>query len=124
LSTDKKSLTVREVQGVNADTLARGAQSILFLPLNWGSDEDKPVYAPSTDSVVKLFAQKGIPSNAVSSLSTETLLKDERAMDWLAPTLCVTALMFAQNPIAVSLALTVIANYATDLFKGIRRIQV
>jgi hypothetical protein len=41
-------------------------------------------------------------------------------MDWVAPTLFVSGLMLSQNPMAISLALNVMASYASDLFKGIR----
>jgi hypothetical protein len=40
------------------------------------------------------------------------------AFEWIAPTLFVTAALLSDNPQSVSVALSMIANYATDFFRG------
>lgn len=121
LISDKSKVTVKEVGWPDEDTLARAAESILLLPLNWRSSDKQPVYAVSTESVAKLLSQANVRSQTLSPLTTETHLKDERGMDWVAPTLFVSSLMLSQNGMAISLALNVMGNYATDLFKGIKK---
>jgi hypothetical protein len=118
---DKGKLTITELGATEDDAFAHASQSILLVPLNWESSDTEPVYAVSTESVLKLFAQQGIPSQTLSPLTAETKLKDERAMDWVAPTLFVSSLLLSQNPMAVSLALNVMGNYATELFKGLKK---
>ena len=38
--------------------------------------------------------------------------------EWVAPTLFISASLWSQNPMAVSIALNVISNYITEFFKG------
>lgn len=41
-------------------------------------------------------------------------------MDWVAPVLVISASLWSQNPMAVNIALNMMANYACDLFKGLK----
>lgn len=120
LTSREPKLTIKQLGPVEDDMSARADESILLLPLNWQSAENGPLYSASTESVAKLFSQEGVVAETLSPLTAETNLKDERAMDWVAPTLLVSSLLVSQNSMAVSLALSVMANYVTDLFKGIR----
>jgi hypothetical protein len=99
----------------------RAGACILILPEDWPRDSEEPVYLTTAQSLLKLFAQKGIPAQSLSDLSASTALRDERTLDWIAPTLFVSTLLLAENPAAISLAMSVIANYATDLFKGVKK---
>ena len=120
LETDKHKLTIDDLAAIDDVTLSRGANSILLLPLNWRSNGEEEIYAESTDSIAKLFSQENIPSESLSPLTAQTILKQERYADWVAPTLFVSSLLLSQNQVAASITLNVIANYVTDQFKGIK----
>ena len=109
-----------EVLGVLDGEIKRRAQhSILLLPDNWPYGDHEPVYASTTDSIAKLFAQNGIRAEILDNIDGSTALRDNRSVVWVAPTLLITGLMLSQNPLAASLAISMIANYVTDIFKGL-----
>jgi hypothetical protein len=120
LTSDNGKTTFRELPPLEESMVERAAQTILLLPLNWQSTEEEPVYSVSTESVTKLFSQNQIASQTLSPVTHKTRLRDERAMDWVGPTLFVSGAMLSQNPMAVNFALNIMANHATDLFKGLR----
>ncbi len=120
MESEKENLTISPMEPLDDATLSRGANSILLLPLGWGPGGGETAYSESTQSVSKLFSQHGIPSETLSPITAETDLKQDRYADWVAPTLLVSNLLISQNPMAVSLALNLLANYVTELFKGVR----
>ena len=46
------------------------------------------------------------------------MLVEQRSGDWFAPILFVSSVAMTQNPELIAIALSVIANYVTDFFKG------
>jgi hypothetical protein len=120
LTSNGGKTTFKELPPLDDGMVERAAQTILLLPLNWRSTEEEPVYSVSTESVTKLLSQNKVASQTLSPITPGTRLRDERAMDWVGPTLFVSGAMLSQNPMAVNFALNIMANYATDLFKGLR----
>lgn len=91
--------------------------SICVLPNNISTDDEKYYYSSTLPTVAKLLKEKGIPLHVVGS-DGEPALLDQRSIEWFAPILFVGSMFYTQNPHAVSLALSVIASYLTDIFKG------
>lgn len=54
----------------------------------------------------------------IEYLETPELLLEQRSADWFGPVLCVTTIALSNNPLLISIATNVIANYLTDIFKG------
>lgn len=92
--------------------------AILIMPESL--KETAPIYAGTTESVLKLLRQAAVPVALAEDRSTLDL-RDNRSAEWIGPTLFVTPLLLSENPLAVSLALNVISAYVVDLFKGTKK---
>ncbi len=75
-------------------------------------------FADGTATVRTLFRNDGIDHElliATGERPQHLVLKDA---DWYGPTLFIAAALATENPQLVSIALSLIANYLTDFFKG------
>lgn len=93
---------------------------LALLPSNFETASDISTFrqAPESATVRTLFRTSNVPLD-------ELLPKEQRppyiinnAFEWVAPTLFVSVGVLSQNASYLSVALSVIANYATDFFKG------
>jgi hypothetical protein len=75
------------------------------------------VFSNNTSAIAKLLQENGISARQ-ADVSGQVLFRDERSFTWLGPVLFVSAAAYAENPNIVSVALGVIANYLTDIFRG------
>lgn len=66
-----------------------------------------------------LFRQAGLPITVYQPEGTKIPYLQENDLTWLGPTLLFSGAAISQNPHIVSIALSVVANYVTDLFKGL-----
>ena len=83
---------------------------------------DKPSLLRRTRTVVRLFEDNNIPVSIIEKEGQPAEYTTHTASsEWftgIGPTLLISAAFLAGNPHIVSLALNVLANYVTDLFKG------
>jgi hypothetical protein len=66
-----------------------------------------------------LFRQAGLPITVYQPDGARIPYLQENDVTWVGPVLFFSAAALVQNPHLVSVALSVIANYVTDLFKGL-----
>jgi hypothetical protein len=78
------------------------------------------IYSSTVESVIKLLKQSDVPVDTLNPIDATTPLQDNRGLDWIAPTFLVSGLLLTQNPTLITIALGVIANYVTQLFKGLK----
>lgn len=69
-------------------------------------------------TVKTLFRQVGIQLEEIGRTGQKIPYVQNNAFEWVAPTLFVSAALLSENQGSISIALGVIANYATDFFKG------
>ena len=116
---EKKGVTTTVIELPAKDNDQRLSHSLLLVPNNWLTEDTDYVYPTSLVSVVKLLKQKNIPVDTLHPIDATTLLQDNRAIDWISPTVVISSLLLTQQPDLVSIALNIISNYVTDIFKGI-----
>jgi hypothetical protein len=117
LSADS-GIKVTAIDPPDKDIDQRAGSSILFVPNDWPSEGKDYVYSSTVDSVIKLLRQNEVPVDSLHPIDATTPLQDNRGLDWIAPAFLISGSLLTQNPTAVSIALGVIANYVTDIFKG------
>jgi hypothetical protein len=74
------------------------------------------VHAAAALTVAKLLREEGISSRLLMREGAEIQTLHQNALTWLGPTLFISSLLATENPQAVSVALSVIANYVTEFF--------
>ena len=82
---------------------------------------DKPSLLRRTRTVVRLFEDNNIPVSIIEKEGQPVEYITIASSEWftgIGPTFLIPAALLAENPHIVSLALNVLANYLTDLFKG------
>lgn len=94
---------------------------IALLPTNLESAESITDFrqAPEAATVAKLLTQAGLPPSDLWTREQRPGYIQNNAFEWIAPTLFISAALLTENPASVSVALGVIANYATDFLRGI-----
>lgn len=93
-------------------------KELCFFPENIDSAKDKTdlIFTDSVSDLSKVFKQNNI--NASRFGGDSTLLRSRKNADFFAPALFFGLSLINENPAIVSLTLSVLANYITDLFKG------
>ena len=119
MSSKEKRISITAIKPPDKDVEQRAAASILFVPDNWSTERKEHIYPSTVDSVVKLLKQYEVPVDTLDPIDAKTAMQDNRGLDWIVPTFVVSGLLLTQNPMLISVALSVIANYVTDLFKGL-----
>jgi hypothetical protein len=117
--TDQGNVETTEATGSCFDEMAElGRDSILILPANAEAlSSEAPIFASTLPTVVKLAKQEGLPF-AIWPVVENPRLLEQRSVEWFAPALFVSSLLYTTNPHAVSVALSIVANYLTMLFGG------
>ena len=94
-------------------------RGLALLPVNFESAPSIAdlLQASETATIKKLFLAEGLPVDDIVDRSQRPPYIKNKQYEWV-PTLFVTASLYSQNPAVVSVALGVLANYATDFFKG------
>lgn len=107
------------------DSFISNTTSLCILPENiLKTDEiDKYYYSSTLPTVIKLFESNKVPIT-IYGKSDELKFINQRGLEIFAPILFVGSLFYTQNSEVVSLALGIIANYLTDIFKGKKNSQV
>ena len=67
----------------------------------------------------KLLKAEGIAIEEIVTESRRPMYLKNKALDWAAPIIFISAALYSQNPSLVSVALGVVGNYATDFLKGL-----
>lgn len=95
-------------------------ETITLLPFNFESavKKDDLVYDNSVKTIRTLFRNENIPDERIEKTGELIGYRQLNHLEWLAPTFFFTSSLLTQNPMMVSLALSVIGNYLTDFFKG------
>ena len=74
-------------------------------------------------TIKKLLLLDNLPYADVSRQNDPPKYVTEHSADLILPTIFISGALLSQNPQLVSLALNIISNYATDIFKGMRSEQ-
>ena len=95
-------------------------QGIVFLPANFQSAKsaDEFMQDSAAATVRTLFRNAEIPHGDILKDGRRLPSIQNNSVDWVAPTLFLGASMLTENPDLVNVALSVVANYLTDFFKG------
>jgi hypothetical protein len=100
--------------GLNAPT------GLCLLPYNFedAATAGELLYQGDAATVRILFRQAGVVETRLEPEGKRTPVLHQKSVDLVVPTLFVAGSMLTENPTAVNVALSVLANYITDFFKG------
>jgi hypothetical protein len=103
-----------------ADLGCRYPDRMALLPVNFESAASVAEFLQASESatVRKLFLAEGLPIDEIVDRSQRPPYIKNKSFEWAAPIIFVSAALYSQNPTAVTLALNVLANYATEFFRG------
>jgi hypothetical protein len=92
----------------------------VILPRHFETAEskDKLVHEDTTPTVRALLQQAGIVVTPIEKEGERIPYIEENAFEWVGPTIFIGASILSGYANAVSVALSVLANYLTDYFKG------
>lgn len=93
---------------------------IAFIPKNIEIAKGKGdlVYSSEVKTLRKLFLKNGITVEKIENKEEIQLFLHEHSASWLAPTIFIGLSLLSENPNAISIALNVLSNYLTEIFKG------
>jgi hypothetical protein len=123
-SDDKPSgITFQEAESVvtRAESLGlRTPEGICILPRRffYAKDRSELAYEESSQDVKILLRRAGIPLGKIEPEGVRIPYQAEHDNVWVGPVLFLGAAFVSQNTHLVSVALSTIANYLTDWFKG------
>lgn len=95
--------------------------AIAILPRNFATAKTKKelIHQGSAPTVRILWRTANIEETKLEKESEKFPQVSEHAAHWIGPTLFLSYLTISENPDLVRLAINVISNYLSDLFKGI-----
>ena len=98
----------------------REPSGFAILPWNFDSVGSIEEFLQTEESatVKTLLRSANLPYDDIVDRSNRPPYLHMNSYDWIGPTIFIPAAMMSENPNAVSVALGVIANYLTDLFRG------
>ncbi|OGP51461.1 MAG: hypothetical protein A2Y79_08065 [Deltaproteobacteria bacterium RBG_13_43_22] len=110
-----------DVQARAEDLNLNRPEGLALLPRNFDTAamRDELLHESAVQTVRLLFRENEIPERRVEPEGCKIPCIQENEFALILPTLFVGSLLLSQNPHLLSLALNVIANYATDFFKGL-----
>ena len=93
---------------------------LALLPRNFFDADDRAdlIHESNATTIRKLWKRNKISETPLEPPEVVFPVVVERSADWVAPTVFVSSMLLTSNPALVSLAIGVIANYATDFLKG------
>lgn len=94
---------------------------LALLPRNfrYANNRNALVHERDASTIRKLWRQAGISETRLEPDTEEWPEVHEHTFEWIGPTVFVGASLLSGNPSMVALALNVIGNFVTDLFKGV-----
>jgi hypothetical protein len=104
-----------------AELGCRYPQGIALLPINFDSAASVAELRQASEAATlrKLFVAEGLPVEDIVDRDRRPPYVKNKGFEWVAPVVFVSASLYSQNPALVSVALGVVANYATEFFKGL-----
>jgi preprotein translocase subunit SecF len=96
------------------------ASGITLLPTNFKSASKIEEFRQEAEAatVKTLFREAGIPLTEIVDREQRPKYIQNNFAEWVGPTLLISSALWSQNQYAVTLALNIISNYLTDLFRG------
>lgn len=93
---------------------------ISLIPTNIGNADSKDdlVYFGSAKSLKKLWKSNSIELSKIEKEGDRQYYLHQHSAEWIAPTIFLGASLLSESPNTISIALSVVANYVTDLFRG------
>ena len=121
----KMSITVGDYLDVQMKLSELGlpnAIGLALLPTNLASARSAGdlLQASEAATVRSLFRSAGLGCTELPDRAHGIRYIQNNAADWVGPTVFVAGSLWSQNPLAISVALNVVSNYLTDLFKGLK----
>jgi len=107
-----------------AELGCKNPERFALLPVNFdsASSQTELLQASEAATIRKLFVAEGLPIDDIVDRSHRPPYVKNKSNEWVAPVVFISASLYSQNPALVSMALSVLANYATDFFKGASKI--
>ena len=104
-----------------SDLGLKAPEGACILPRGFARAKDarEPVHESSALDLKTLFREADLPITTYQPDGAKIPYLQENDITWVGPALFFSAAAISQNPHIVSVALSVIANYVTDLFKGL-----
>ncbi len=95
------------------------SDSIIILPDNIlrNDKHEEYFYSSTLPTIRKIISSKEIPFK-IYNKETDPILIEQRGLEFFLPIFFIGSLFYSQNQAAISLALSMIANYLTEIFKG------
>jgi hypothetical protein len=108
-----------------ADLGCRRPERMALLPINFesASSMEELLQASEAATIRKLLLTGGIPLDDIFDRNQRPPYVKNKSHEWVAPIIFVSTTLYSQNPALVSLALNILGNYATDFFRGLRRVS-
>ena len=93
----------------------------MILPWNFEDADsiDEFIQVTEAATVKTLLRSADLPYDDIVDRDKRPPYLKMRSYDWIGPILLVPAALMLENPSFVSVALSVIANYVTDIFKAV-----
>jgi hypothetical protein len=103
-----------------SDLGVKTPEGLCILPRHFASAKNvaELVHESSALDLKVLFREAGLPVTVYQPDGAKIPYLQENDITWVGPIVFFSAAAISQNPNIVSVALSVIANYVTDLFKG------
>ena len=94
---------------------------IALLPENFDTARDQTGLLRRTrgTTLLKALRASNVPVSELLPRSERIPYITNKHFEWVIPTVFISAAVLSENPVAVSVALGVLANFITDFFKGI-----
>ena len=101
-----------------ADLGCQYPERLALLPINFESAVSIAEFLQASEAatIKKLLVERGLPVDEIVDRSQRPPYVKNKAHQWVAPVLFISASLYSQNPELVSLALNVLGNYATQFF--------
>jgi hypothetical protein len=93
---------------------------LAILPRNFETAESKEelFHEDATIDIRNLWRQNQVVETRLEGEGRKFPSIQEKSFEWIGPTIFISASLLSQNSTLVNVALSVLANYVTDFFKG------
>ncbi|MCK4814491.1 hypothetical protein KA005_01870 [bacterium] len=92
-------------------------KEIFILPNNFDLTKQEYCYSSTLPTIKKLAKEKNVLFRIIGDTEDQKLL-EQRGQEWYGPVFLVGSLFYSQNSQMVSIALSMIANYLSNIFMG------
>ncbi len=103
-----------------AELGCRYPDRLALLPVNFKSASSITEFLQASEAATirKLLLAEGLLLDDIVDKSQRPPYLKNKSHEWVAPIIFISASLYSQNPALVHVALSVLAHYATDFFKG------